>query len=742
MKNLSLTRLNRHLSNFILSLSQKAYLPAWFILLIDMFTANFAFLLAYLVCYSNLKQPVVVDAFLLKFGLNILIFFLFFYLFRTYRSVLRYSGLRDLLRVFMAILSANISMLIISEVLSFFWPVRIMPAYGFLLSAVLCFSLIFVGKMTIKLLYEHAKKYTESKVEKTIPLLIYGISPNNIRLAELLENTYNHAYKVSGFMLFDRSITVKTMGGIPIYNRWKVLQKLADSGNFKSLLINPEEIDRDMKTKIADYCIKRKIELLTAPSVRDWKNINNMALQFKKIRIDELLGRTTINIENSTIGASHFGKSVLVSGAAGSIGSEIARQICMLNPRSVVLCDIAETPMHNLQLELEKKYPGINIHLEIADVRNRQRMERIFRTYAPECVYHAAAYKHVPLMEKYPCEAVTTNVLGTIIMADLSVAYNVKSFVMISTDKAVNPTSVMGATKRVAEIYVQSLGLKLKQSSSNEHCRFITTRFGNVLGSNGSVIPLFEEQIKRGGPLTVTHPEITRFFMTIPEACSLVLEAGNMGEGAEIFIFDMGEPVKIKNLAEKMIRLSGFEPYKDIDITFVGLRPGEKLFEELLSKAEHLLPTQHKKIMIGKVREYNHDEVKAGIEKLIHIASSFDDKTVIAQLQELVPEYQKSNPQIIKKTRKMKTKEGLSVKSIAGEQVLIMQGRVGADMTKLIAFNDTSVYLWNELCGKDFTIEDVTDLLTSRYNVEQAVAEADARAWVERLLDCKAIVQC
>ncbi|MCL2097282.1 MAG: polysaccharide biosynthesis protein [Bacteroidales bacterium] len=639
MKRLFLDRLNRHFPDFIMFLSKKAYVPSWLIFLLDLIIANFAFILAYLVCYSHLEQPVVVDAFLLKLGLNTFLTVLWLYLFRTYRSLLRYSGLRDLFRAFFAIFCTNTSMMLISELLSILWSVRIMPLYGFFLSAMICFSLIFMVKMTIKLLYDYAKKYTDPQVEKNIPLLIYGISPNNIKLAEFLENNQNHAYKLNGFILPARFIATKAVNGIQVYHRWNDLQKLVNSGRFKSLLINPDELDREMKDKLADYCIKRKIEMLTIPAVATWKEMSKTAFQLKKIRIEELLGRTTINIKNSMVGVSHVDKCVLVSGAAGSIGSEIARQICTLNPREIVLCDIAETPMYSLQLELEEKYPDVNIHWEIADVRNNHRMESVFKSYAPDYVYHAAAYKHVPLMERYPCEAVNTNVLGTKIMADLSVNYNVKVFVLVSTDKAVNPTNVMGCTKRVAEIYVQSLGLKLKDSSANSHCRFITTRFGNVLGSSGSVIPRFEEQIKQGGPITVTHPEITRFFMTIPEACSLVLEAGNLGYGGEIFIFDMGEAVKIKDLAEKMIRLSGLEPYKDIDIAFVGLRPGEKLYEELLSKEEHQLPTQHEKIMIGRVRKYNYDNVKVDIKTLIHTAYSFDDAKVIAQLHALVPEY-------------------------------------------------------------------------------------------------------
>ena len=609
----------------------------------EVLQADIAFMFAFLICYGDLDGPLN-NTFLLKLGINTFMACLFFYLLRTYRSAIRFSGIRDILRVFMAIFAINVSMFIISKLSLMLWSMRILPAYGFLLSAAFCFSLIFMAKMTIKLLYDYAKTRTETKIEKNIPLLIYDVSPNNIRLAALLENSQNHTYKIRGFLLLGRTVADKMVNGIPVYCRWKGLQKLVDNGECKSLLINPEEIDRTMKAKIADYCIKWKIELLTAPSVGYWKAISNTAPKLKKIRIEELLGRTTINIENSTVGTSHSGKCVLISGAAGSIGSEIVRQVCMLNPRSVVLCDIAETPMHNLQLELDAKFPELNINLEIADVRNRRRMEQIFETYAPEYVYHAAAYKHVPLMEKYPCEAVITNVLGTKIMADLSVLYKVKYFVMVSTDKAVNPTNVMGTTKRVAEIYVQSLGLKLKHSSIEGHCHFITTRFGNVLGSSGSVIPYFEEQIKQGGPVTVTHPEITRFFMTIPEACSLVLEAGTMGEGGEIFVFDMGEPVKIKDMAEEMIKLSGLIPYRDIDIEYTGLRQGEKLYEEILYDKDNVsCCTENKKIMIGKIRYHDETIVLPRYDALCELCETSDNLSVVRKIKEIVPEFISKN---------------------------------------------------------------------------------------------------
>jgi FlaA1/EpsC-like NDP-sugar epimerase len=425
-----------------------------------------------------------------------------------------------------------------------------------------------------------------------------------------------------------------------------------------SLIIASQNIPPDSKNKIVDICLEHGIKVLTLPPVRSWINGQLSSKQLQNIKIEDLLEREPIQIHNEIISEQLRGKRVLVTGAAGSIGSEIVRQISQFSPQMIVLNDQSETPLHELHLELQENHFHNNFHCFIGDVRDRIRMELLFQTFKPHYVYHAAAYKHVPMMEHNPGEAVRTNVMGTKTLADLSIKYGVNKFVMISTDKAVNPTNVMGASKRIAEIYVQSLfnsykfkeptaytnGLSyLNENRSNVNTLFITTRFGNVLGSNGSVIPRFKAQIERGGPITVTHPDITRYFMTIPEACRLVLEAGSMGEGGEIFIFDMGKSVKIIELAKKMIRLSGLVPHQDIAIEFSGLRPGEKLYEELLNDLENTMPTHHEKIMVAQVREYHFQTINKHISELIKLSCEYKDRQVVVKMKEIVPEFKSNN---------------------------------------------------------------------------------------------------
>ncbi len=376
----------------------------------------------------------------------------------------------------------------------------------------------------------------------------------------------------------------------------------------------------------------------TIPEVSTWVNGELSVNQIRKFKIEDLLERPEIHIDPDEMNRNIGGKVIMVTGAAGSIGSEIVRQLTRFSPKSIVLFDCAESPLYDIELEIREDYKFSNIEIVIGDVRDRQLVDQVFEKYKPEIVYHAAAYKHVPMMETHPAEAVITNVMGTKILADTAVKYGAWKFVMVSTDKAVNPTNVMGASKRIAEIYTQSLN-----NCENVSTRFITTRFGNVLGSNGSVIPRFRKQIENGGPITVTDPEITRFFMTIPEACQLVLIAGNMGTGGEIFIFDMGQPVKIAKLAEKMILLSGLKVGSDIEIKYTGLRPGEKLYEELLATKENTIPTENKQIMVAKVRVYNHDEVAKPIEHLIEVAPSRDDMEIVAEMKKIVPEFISNN---------------------------------------------------------------------------------------------------
>jgi len=441
-----------------------------------------------------------------------------------------------------------------------------------------------------------------------------------------------------GFISPSSKMSHQRIMGKPIFFKDVFYNNIRKFNYVKAILIQPEDIDRTEKQLLAEICYQNKMELLAVPSIQRWKSdMKNIS----EINIEDLLGRTPIEIDTEAIRKNLEGKRVLVTGAAGSIGSEIVRQLCQFNLDLLILCDTAETPLHQLGLNLKETFPNVRFIPIIADVRNKNKMEYIFSEYKPQCVYHAAAYKHVPMMESHPSEAVLTNVLGSKIVADMALAYGVENFVMISTDKAVNPSSVMGASKRIAEMYIQALSCYLKKETaeSSPSIRFITTRFGNVLGSNGSVIPLFEQQIKEGGPVTVTDPDIIRYFMTIPEACSLVLEAGNFGKGGEIFIFDMGEPVKIKDMAEEMIRLSGFKPYEDIDIVFTGLRPGEKLYEELLYDKEVHRPTNNKKIMVGNVCEQDLKEILPLLEQLIKISYTCNKMEIVKLMKQIVPEF-------------------------------------------------------------------------------------------------------
>jgi len=391
------------------------------------------------------------------------------------------------------------------------------------------------------------------------------------------------------------------------------------------------------KQEIVDLCLSHNTKVLNVPPVTNWINGQLSFRQIRKIQIEELLEREPIRLDEDNISKQLNGKTVLVTGAAGSIGSEIVRQIARFNPGMLILLDQAESPLYELEMECLEQFPQVKSEVVMGDVRNRQRMENVFRTFRPQLVYHAAAYKHVPMMELNPSESVLTNVLGTKIVADLAVGYKVEKFVMISTDKAVNPTNVMGASKRIAEIYTQSLNNHISGT------RFITTRFGNVLGSSGSVIPRFRQQIENGGPVTITDPEITRYFMTIPEACRLVLEAGCMGKGGEIFIFDMGKSVKIIDLAKKMIALSGMELGKDIDISITGLRPGEKLYEELLNNTENTVPTHHSKILIAQVKEYNYETVSKDISELVSLFDAQNNVQIVTKMKAMVPEYVSNN---------------------------------------------------------------------------------------------------
>lgn len=613
------------------------YVSKWLILLIDTIISILTFTISYLVCYELLKVPVVTDAFLLKLCLDTVVSLFFFFLFKIYSGIIRYSTFMDALFIFMAIASSTLTMMLLNYILSF-WDKSILLNIGFLIKAALSFSFMFLLRMSVKLFYDNVKELKVVKEEAPSPkevksLLIVGISAVTVSLVRLIKDSESK-YKPIGFVAIESHAANKTIMGIPVINNQLKFKQMLQSGNIQSVLINPEQLDPKVKQDIADLCLKNKIEMLSPPPVSDWSK----KMEMQHIQIEDLLGRAQIEIDVESIQENLDNKCILITGAAGSIGSEIVRQVCRFNPKILLLCDIAETPLFQLQNEIKERFPDIVFKIFISDVRDYSCMNRIFNNYKPQYIYHAAAYKHVPLMEQHPCGAILTNVLGSKNIADLAVKYCAESFVMISTDKAVNPTNIMGTSKRIAEIYVQSLS-NIVQKLEASPVRFITTRFGNVLGSNGSVITLFKDQLAKGGPLTVTHPDIIRYFMTIPEACRLVLEAGNMGKGGEIFVFDMGKPVRIVDMAERMIQLAGLVPYRDIDIKFVGLRPGEKLYEELLASEEHTKPTHNKKIMIATVRMVNFDNVKSIIDSLINKASIYNDEDVVSLMKLLVPEF-------------------------------------------------------------------------------------------------------
>jgi FlaA1/EpsC-like NDP-sugar epimerase len=471
-------------------------------------------------------------------------------------------------------------------------------------------------------------------------VVIYGVGETGVATKRTLDTDPSVNMSVVAFVDDDIRKKGKVVDNVKIFHT-DDLAKIIELENIDDLIITPQRISSERKNRIVDLCLDHDVKVLNVPPLKTWVNGSFKTNQIKNIKIEDLLERAPIVIEEGVIESQLKGKRILVTGAAGSIGSEIVRQLAKFHPQLIILNDVAETALHELQLELQDNSLLNNFITFLGDVKNPERMHTLFETFKPHYVYHAAAYKHVPMMESHPCEAICTNVGGTKIIADLSVKFRVKKFVMISTDKAVNPTNVMGASKRIAEIYVQALNT----STINEclETKFITTRFGNVLGSNGSVIPRFKAQIQKGGPVTVTHPDITRYFMTIPEACRLVLEAGSMGNGGEIYIFDMGNSIKIVELAKKMIRLSGLIPNQDIKIEFTGLRPGEKLYEELLNDLENTLPTHHEKIMIAKVKGNNFEVVSQKVEDLIDIACRYQDKEVVKLMKKLVPEFKSNN---------------------------------------------------------------------------------------------------
>jgi len=480
--------------------------------------------------------------------------------------------------------------------------------------------------------------------KKLINAVIYGSDANAISVANALKTETPSRFKLKGFIdKFNQNKTSKSILNLPIINQNKKISVILRSLKADALIIAEKSLSKEETIAIVEECLEFNFKVFTVPLITDWEDEKQISNKVKSFEIEDLLERKPIVLDTHSISSKLNGKTILITGAAGSIGSEITRQVLSFNPKKIIVLDQAETPLHNLRLEINNLNEKVQIRNVLADVRNKVALEKVFEKYNPSVVYHAAAYKHVPLMEENPSQAVYTNVLGTKNLADLSIKYGVERFVMVSTDKAVNPSSVMGASKRIAEKYVQTLHEKFREENTEIATKFITTRFGNVLGSNGSIVPLFSKQILEGGPLTITHPDIIRYFMTIPEACQLVLEAGAMGKGGEIFIFDMGQPVKIIDLAKKMIRLAGFIPYKDIDIKIIGLRPGEKLYEELLNDTSKTLATHNEKILIAQEVQDNYKTIHSATLDLIENLEKISNEEIVASMKKIVPEFKSMN---------------------------------------------------------------------------------------------------
>lgn len=618
--------------------------PRWAVLLADMAIVAISCILTFTfnsyVSGEGVWYTPVIKTIIILFA-----YLLFSILFKSYQYIVRLSVIEDVYRIAMLVFFASVVLSFVAFSFEIITGQRYYSIWNIFIIGVFAFSIMMCMRLTIKYLYTLINGATV--VRK--PVIVLGSAINSFVLASALKNEVEGRFDPVALLSLSEKKINTTINGIPIikYDASAINDVFAKY-KCDTLLFLSTQIEL-MRSGFADAFFENGIKLLMLNQVEefdvDGNSMPNLSTHVQNIKIEDLLGREVINNNNPMIEQQLRDQVVLITGAAGSIGSEIVRQVALFKAKEIVLVDQAETPMHDLQLELEEKCPDVDVKLCIGDITNFNRMNHIFSQYRPRYVFHAAAYKHVPMMENNPSEAIYTNVFGTKNIADLSIKYDVDKFVMISTDKAVNPTNVMGASKRIAEIYVQSLFFYNNKIKDGRHTRFITTRFGNVLGSNGSVIPRFRQQIEEGGPVTVTHRDIIRYFMTIPEACSLVLEAGCMGQGGEIYIFDMGKPIKIYDLATRMISLAGFRPNVDIKIVETGLRPGEKLYEELLNDKELTLATKHKKIMIAKVRTYKFEQITEHIERLKTMLLEDNVHDIVAEMKHIVPEYKSQNSQ-------------------------------------------------------------------------------------------------
>ena len=619
---------------FFRRLFSSKILPSWTIFLLDAIIVAVSVIFAYFVRFPISEVVKMGTTPWLAVLLVTVVNLLFFRLFRTYSNILRLSSFVDVMHIFVATTLAFVCCVILTLLWKPIFGTRLTYIAVLIIAYVVGFMVLATSRMVIKMLYDYFKQNKQS-MQNTY---IYGTT-TGIDIAKSLRTEADNRFRIVGFVSDDPTVVGKVMMGVNVYPNDGALPEHFRQDRVAALIVSPAKAKTLKESDLPDRVLKEGIKIFLAPEVSDDWDPSSQKRVVKEVQIEDLLGRDPIKINMQEIAPHLEGKRVLITGAAGSIGSEIMRQVAMFNPYQLILIDSAETPLHDLRLEIKNRWSELEAKTLVANVTNKPRMESIFAEFRPEYVFHAAAYKHVPMMEDNVSEAIQNNVLGTRVLADLAVKYKVSRFVMVSTDKAVNPSNVMGCSKRICEIYVQALARKIEKDGSAP-TQFITTRFGNVLGSNGSVIPLFRRQIAAGGPVTVTHPEIIRYFMTIPEACQLVLEAGSMGKSGEIYIFDMGQPVKIADLAKRMIQLSG---RTDVKIEYTGLRHGEKLYEELLATRENTKPTSHDKIMIASVREYDYEDVADDIDMLIQSSYQFDTMATVAKMKDLVPEFKSLN---------------------------------------------------------------------------------------------------
>ena len=627
--------------NLRVNIHNLSYLPRWIIVMMDLVVLMTSFFFTFLIFRGTgldyIITPHTVVFITVLFGVNIF----FFWLFRTYSGIIRHSSYIDAVKLLFSQMAVLVLFLVLNFVFEILFGYKAFLNTALFINMVLSFCGLFLYRVIVKQTFErYFSETSDANLSRTI---IYGTDANAISVAKALKLETPARFKIVGFVDKNSQNSSKRMLDLPIFVQKKKLPILMRSIGAEGVVIADKSLSKEERLVIVDQCLEFNYKVYMVPLISDWENQKEISQKVKNLQIEDLLERKPIVLDSKSISKQLKDKTILITGAAGSIGSEIVRQVLLFNPKTVLVLDQAETPLHHLFLEMNENEFKSKITTLIADVRNKEAMNNIFAHYKPQVVFHAAAYKHVPLMEENPSQAILTNIVGTKNIADLSCEYQVKKFVMVSTDKAVNPSNVMGASKRIAEKYVQSLQLKGQKEKKLKATKFITTRFGNVLGSNGSVVPLFTKQIASGGPVTITHPDIIRYFMTIPEACQLVLEAGAMGKGGEIYIFDMGKPLKIIDLARKMIKLAGFIPDKDIMIKVVGLRPGEKLYEELLNDTSKTIPTYHNKIMIAQEIQEEYETLHADIEELIKIANRFENESIVAKMKEIVPEFKSMN---------------------------------------------------------------------------------------------------